>query len=386
MSDKILCVDDDPNILAGFQRQLRKQFALNTAAGGEQGLTLIRDHGPYAVVVADLHMPGLNGIQFLSRVRQDAPDTVRIMLTGNADLRQAVEAVNEGHIFRFLTKPCPASSLAQVLAAGVEQYRLVRAEKDLLEKTLRGSVQVLTEVLSLVNPLAFSRATRAHRLVRQLVAVLPVANAWPIEMAALLSQVGCVTVPESVLKKVYLKADIDPDERRMFEAHPQAGRELIGRIPRLEEVAAIVAYQEKRCDGQGPPDEDRQGQDLPLGARILKVALDFDSLELLGCTRTAALDRIRHRSGWYDPAVVDALERVLADEVQLTVRSVAVEELKCPMVLAADIFSGNGSLLVSKGQEITEPVLWRLRNYAARGIIAGPIQVVIPIHSGQTHG
>jgi response regulator RpfG family c-di-GMP phosphodiesterase len=379
MSNKILCVDDDPNILAGFQRHLRRQFAIDTAPGGEQGLAMIQAQGPYAVVVADLHMPGLNGIQFLSRVHQAAPDTVRIMLTGNADLQQAVQAVNEGHIFRFLTKPCPAQSLAQALAAGVEQYRLVVAEKELREKTLRGSVQVLTEVLSLVNPMAFSRASRAHRLVQQLVAELGVENAWPIEMAALLSQVGCVTVPESVLKKVYLKVDIDPEERRMFEAHPHAGHELIIRIPRLEEVAAIVAYQEKRFDGEGPPAEERRGHELPLGSRILKVALDFDSLELVGHTRSEALDRLRHRSGWYDPAVMDALERVLVGAAQLRVRSLTVPELKCPMVLAADVFLENGSLLVSKGQEITQPLLWRLQNFAARGLIRGPIQVLVPV-------
>ncbi len=378
MSDKILCVDDDANVRAGFQRQLRKQFTIDTAAGGEEGLAMIHGQGPYAVVVSDLHMPGLSGIQFLSRVRQAAPDTVRVMLTGNADLQRAIEAVNEGHIFRFLTKPCTPASLTQVLEAGVAQYRLVVAEKELLDKTLRGSVQALTEVLSLVNPLAFSRATRAHRLVQKLAAVLQVADPWPIEMAALLSQVGCVTVPESVLKKAYSKADMDPDERRMIEAHPRAGRELIDRIPRLEEVAAIVAYQAKRFDGEGPPADDLRGEALPLGARLLKVALDFDSLELLGCSRTEALDRLRHRAGWYDPAVVDALRQILLDERQVTTCWIPVRELKCAMVLAADVLKDNGSLLVSKGQEITPPLLWRLQNFAARGMIREPVQVVVP--------
>lgn len=378
MSDKILCVDDDPNIRAGFQRQLRKQFTIDTAAGGEEGLAMIQSQGPYAVVVSDLHMPGVNGIQFLSRVHQAAPDTVRVMLTGNADLQRAIEAVNEGHIFRFLTKPCTPASLTQVLEAGVAQYRLVVAEKELLDKTLRGSVQALTEVLSLVNPLAFSRATRAHRLVQKLAAVLQVADPWPMEMAALLSQVGCVTVPESVLKKAYSKVDMDPEERRMVEAHPRAGRELIGRIPRLEEVAAIVAYQAKRFDGEGPPADDVRGEALPLGARLLKVALDFDSLELLGHTRAEALDRLRHRTGWYDPAVVDALGQVLLDERQVTTCCISVRGLKCAMVLAADVLKDNGSLLVSKGQEITPPLLWRLQNFAARGMIREPIQVVVP--------
>jgi response regulator RpfG family c-di-GMP phosphodiesterase len=237
---------------------------------------------------------------------------------------------------------------------------------------------VLTEVLSLVNPLAFSRASRAHRLVQKLTSVLQVTNPWPVEMAALLSQVGCVTLPESVLKKVYSRVDVDPEERRMVDAHPQAGRELIGRIPRLEEVAAIVAYQAKRFDGEGLPADDLRGEALPLGARILKVILDFDSLELQGHARTEAMDRLHHRTGWYDPAVVDALRRALADERQLTTCWIRVRALKCAMVLAADVFRDNGSLLVSKGQEITPPLLWRLQNFAARGMIREPVQVVVP--------
>ena len=105
MSNKILIVDDDPNLLAAVQRQLRKLYAIETAIGPEEGLKAISEQGPFAVIVSDYRMPVMDGIQFLSRVRQLAPDSVRMMLTGNADLQTAVDAVNEGSIFRLLTKP-----------------------------------------------------------------------------------------------------------------------------------------------------------------------------------------------------------------------------------------------------------------------------------------
>src|SRR5438876_3981097 len=102
MSKKILCVDDEPNILQAYQRSLRKQFAIDTALGGAQALELIASQGPYAVIVADMQMPGMNGIEFLIQAAQKTPDTVRIMLTGNADQKTAVEAGNKGHVFQFL--------------------------------------------------------------------------------------------------------------------------------------------------------------------------------------------------------------------------------------------------------------------------------------------
>src|ERR1022692_2024409 len=111
MSEKILFVDDDPNLLASCERSLRRHFQIETAEGGEAGLAKLASRGPYAVVVADRQMPRMDGIEFLGAVRKRAPDTVRIMLTGNADLEGAIRVVNEGNIFRFLTKPCPPDLL-----------------------------------------------------------------------------------------------------------------------------------------------------------------------------------------------------------------------------------------------------------------------------------
>ncbi|MBD3337204.1 MAG: response regulator, partial [Candidatus Eisenbacteria bacterium] len=138
MTERILCVDDDVDILKGFQRLLRKEFKIDVAVGGAEALEILEEKGPYAVVVSDLRMPGMDGIQLLSRVRELAPETVRVMLTGKADTEAAIEAVNEGQLFRFLTKPCPVKRLSQALHAAIAQHRLLTAEKTLLERTLRG--------------------------------------------------------------------------------------------------------------------------------------------------------------------------------------------------------------------------------------------------------
>ena len=143
MTDKILFVDDDTNLLAAFRRQLRKQFHLETASGGREGLKLVEKNGPYSVIVSDFRMPNMDGIEFLSRVREIAPDTVRIMLTGNADLQAAIHAVNEGNIFRFLTKPCSADILGESLATGIAHYQHVMKEREYNQKTRYSMAQAM---------------------------------------------------------------------------------------------------------------------------------------------------------------------------------------------------------------------------------------------------
>src|ERR1700678_1843840 len=169
MSGKILFVHDGPAVLDGYKRMLHREFQVDTAVGGEQALATIQEHGPYAVVISDMRMPEMNGAQFLARVRATTPDTVRMLLTGYTDLNAAMDAVNEGNIFRFLTKPCEKEILATALTTGLVQYRLVTAEKELLEKTLMGSIKVLTDVLSAASPEAFGISMRIAHLVRYLV-------------------------------------------------------------------------------------------------------------------------------------------------------------------------------------------------------------------------
>jgi DNA-binding NtrC family response regulator len=138
MGANVLFVDDEAAVLSGYARTLHHEFQVDTALGGELGLKALAQNGPYAVVISDMRMPGMSGAEFLAGARRAAPETVRMLLTGNADLMTAIEAVNEGNIFRFLTKPCPKDVLVAAIEAGVEQHRLIRMEKDLLEQTLMG--------------------------------------------------------------------------------------------------------------------------------------------------------------------------------------------------------------------------------------------------------
>jgi len=386
MVEKILFVDDDPNILSAYQRQFRKQFIIETALGGDLGLAMIANHGPYGVIVADMRMPGMDGIQFLSKVRILTPDSVRIMLTGNADQQTAIDAVNEGNIFRFLTKPCPPEIISKALTAGIEQYRLITAEKELLEKTLIGSIKVLTDILTLVNPTAFGRASRVQRLVQTLSAELKVEKSWQIEIAAMLSQLGCITISEEILSKIYSGTNLTEQELQTFHAHPQIGSGLISSIPRLETIAAIIAYQEKRFDGSGISSDSKSGADIPLGARILKLALDFDSLVASGMNNAQAFTVIQERQGWYDQTIFIALKNVLTAENNYEVKFVMTNELKKNMILAEDIKTSSGNIILTKGHDITPLVRIRLINLVQTKSIKEPIKVFAPRFVSKSNG
>jgi CheY-like chemotaxis protein len=370
MLRRILCVDDEPNVLHAIERQFHKRFEITTALGPDPGLQEIAERGPFAVVVSDLRMPGMNGVQFLARVRQISPDSVRIMLTGEADFSAAIEAVNQGHIFQFLSKPCPAEMLGRALDAALEQHALIMAERELLERTLTGSVEVLSEILSLVNPPAFGRTLRIRRYVAHIATALGLPNRWQYELAAMLSQIGCVTVPSEILDKIHSAQPLDDNEKSIFASHSAVAHDLLVKIPRLELVANMVAAQ--RNAGNATNGSDPVG----IGAGLLRVAADFDEQIMRGGEIHAVLSKMR-AGGRYNPLYLSSLQEVHVEQAEAEARAINVAELRKGMLVNADVFSTKGLLLMAKGQEVTEATIARLMNCKRSVGVVEPISVLI---------
>jgi response regulator RpfG family c-di-GMP phosphodiesterase len=378
---KILFVDDEPNILAAFQRQLHKHFQVDTATGPAAGLAALQNWREYAVVVADMQMPEMNGVDFLVKVKSAAPDLVLMMLTGNADQATAVKAINRGNIFRFLNKPCPPEELVSALEAAVRQHELITAERELLEKTLNGSIKVLTEILALFDPIRFGHAEKLRYQVRQMAAALKLGQTWELEAAALLANIGHVTLPPELVLKARLGQPLSPREQQILERIPEVGSNLLAQIPRLDEVARIILYQGQRFDGSGFPPDKVAGEGLPVGARILKVLADLAQLEKKGVQRPAAIDEMRKRKDWYDPQMLNVVVNALCQEadergpIQGTTRLVTFLNLRIGDVLAADLVTKDGVLIISAGNRVTLPMMQRLRNFAALSGVKEPIHV-----------
>lgn len=381
MSTKILCVDDEANVLEGLQRTLRKRFQLDVAVGGAAGLLRLENDGPYAVVMVDMQMPEMNGIEFLRQATERWPDTVRLMLTGNADQHTAVEAVNHGHVFRFLNKPCEPDSLINALEATLRQYQLVTAERDLLERTLSGSVKLLTETLAMTDPAAFGRALQLRDAMRRFALHRKVPQTWDLELAAMLAPIGCLALPASVLQRSRDGLTLTGAEKDMLARVPETGGQLLAHIPRLEGVAQIVRYQQKNFDGSGHPNDAVAGCDIPLGARILRVLNDLHLLEERKVPRFKALDALRSCHGHYDPKVLESVAVYfdLARPAELLAtpdpRRVTLKELRVGHELTVGIHTRDGTLIVSAGTTLTQMHLEKVRNFAELSGIEEPLFV-----------
>ncbi len=382
MNNKVLCIDDDANILTGIQRNLRKQFDLDTAVGALAALKMIENECPYAVIVADMQMPSMNGVEFLNIVRQKYPDTVRVMLTGNADQKTATDAVNKGQIFQFLNKPCPPERLAEVLTGGIKHYRLITAERELLENTLNGSVKVLMEILSLSDPASFGRGQTVRDQARHVAQTLQIKSTWELDLAAMLCPIGCVSLPAELNQKVHAELDLTGAEKDAVARVPQVGHDLLSKIPRLEAVARIVLYQNKNFDGTGFPSDAVKGEEIPQEARILRALTDLAKLEARKIPRFKALEQLRQRHGNYDSRVLDAVatcfELTTGNQPETAVKSpVALDfpDLRAGHVLSANIVTKQDILIVGAGTKITPLILERLRNFASLSGLKLPIHV-----------
>ena len=367
---KVLLVDDDANLLAGLKRQLRKEYLVELATSGAEALEKLASDQGFAVVVSDMRMPEMDGVELLGTVAEKFPGPSRIMLTGNADQQTAMDAVNRGHVYQFLNKPCDDQQLKATLKAATEFHCAQKAEQELLEKTLAGSVMLLMDVVNCVNPVAYGRVCHMKDLAVEAATALGERNSWQVRIATLASSIGWIGIPESLAKRFHANAKLTEEENEIVCGHVDVAYELLHKIPRMEPVAKIVRLQDKRFDGGGYPVEEISGEKLPVGARILKV---LNAITPMGTNMYPSLERCKAlplENGAYDPAVVAVIQELLSradkgsdDASMIRVVEVSVVELLEGDVLEDDLFDMDGSLLLSAGHELSTIHLAKLQRH-----------------------
>ncbi len=374
MSRKILIVDDDRNILLGYQRVLGRDHQLETCLGGAEALERLSGHGPYAVLVADMQMPGMNGLELLKEVERRHPEVIRIMLTGNPDQQTAVDAVNEGHVFRFLTKPCTPMAMDLALRAGLRQHALEHAERELLDHTLTGALEVLTELLSSVDPVGFGPALVNRRRCGQVARALGSPDVWTVEVAALLAPLGRIALPPELREAVAAT----PGTQTLLSRVPDVGARLIQAIPRMQGVAEIIRFQARAYDGSDAPAGAPREEALPLGARILKAVSDFTMEEHHRHSRSVAMAELRLRKGAYDPRVLEAMARTftLLPDPPASPAMMALRDLGPGMVLAEDLRAESGGLVLPQGLRLGAGHLELLRSLPGVMLLQDPVAVL----------
>jgi len=386
-SEKILLVDDESKVLSALTRSLLEvdMGEIKIASNGMEALDVIKKMPDLAVIVSDYRMPGMNGIDFLAQAQKISPDTTRILLTGAADLEMAVDAVNRGSLFRFLIKPCSAEVFITAIRDGIRQNQLIRSERELLSKTLNGSIKVMVDILAVLNPDIFVQASRLRKLARELASAMELEDqSWEFELAALLSQIGAVTIPRNILVKWQTGGILDVAEREMIRTIPKMGKLLIKNIPRMENIAEAVGCQDCTFVGRITLDAP-SGENIPLLARVLKIIIDFDHFKDRSYTSTGAYQALIKRESEYDPHILDVFgKKVLKIEKQAAVkgsnarpgeREIYVDELKMGMVLTRDVVDKNGTMIVARDTIVTEVLMYKLINYFRSQSMVEPVYI-----------
>lgn len=367
MSGKILMVEAAANMLANTRERLCARFDMAFAVGVEEALKAVRAHGPFDVVLCDCKLGKKDGVTLLAAIKTAHPHTIGLLLAQRTELDLALGAVEDGKAFRAVLRPVSVESLIAHLAAGLEQHKLEIAEQSFLQETLHGSIQALTDVLSLANPAAFGRALRIRGLVHRLSKVLLIPQFWEVDMAAMLSHIGCVSLPKALLDKIAAGKDLAPDERKLFETHPTVGAGVLANIPRMALVSEIMKHQHARYDASPP-----------FGARVLKVVLDYDMLLNRGLPAAAIFTQMHGVKGVYDPDILRAFESTIPVDSGYTRRRVTMRDLKENMILEEDIVSVDGMLLLAKDAELNEANIYRLIESTRSFDIVEPVTVLVP--------
>ncbi len=366
---RILCVDDEPRVVEAMANALRRDYAVTIATSAAEAMALLA-HEDVEVILSDMRMPEMDGITLLARAKELKPEVPRILLTGQADMSAAASAIDDGQLFRLLTKPCELAELRGALAAAVEYHRLAAAERVLLEQTLHGSVAALIDILGMTNPIAFGRANRIRTRVSDLAGELQMSSRWQVEMAAMLQPIAYVTLPHETVEKLHHGHLLTADEKKMVSRLPNVTEQLLGRIPRLEDVRAILA-------GAGHAST-HDATLVELGAAVLRIANELEDLEMQGTPAREAVEIVRGRTEAHPARVMAAVVRLAhADVAPLEVREVSLAALRTGMVFVDDVKMASGALLVARGYEVTSGFLARVRNFPD-GALPGPLRVTVP--------
>ena len=358
---EVLCVDDEPQVLEGLKLHLKQRYVVHVASSGTEGLGLLRDNKNVSVILSDMRMPVMDGAKFLNAARTAAPDSVRMLLTGYTDMQSAMAAVNEGQIFRFISKPCPPDQLHAAFLAAVTQHRLIVAEKVLLQETLLGCVESLTKVLSLTKPSAFGRGLRLRNKVRAILQHLAWDEQWQLEAAAVLSQLGAVTLSEDVLARLNEGEGADESDREEYAASLDTSVQMLEAIPRLEPVIDILKYVSSSIRGKLGMDPNKS----PAGGKMLRIILDWDALEARGLGQAEALAKLSEEPATCDRELVEKLKILPAlGGAQSSVVNIKVRDLKPGMVLSQDLVRKNGVVILPRGFEIDRGLLAHIHAFA----------------------
>ena len=409
----ILFVDDEANILSSLKRLFRPQgYRIFTAESGAQGLEIMA-HETVDLVISDMRMPEMNGAQFLEKVREKWPETVRILLTGYAEIGATIEAINKGRIYRYISKPWEDNDITLIVKHALQQKILEREKQrleeltrrqneelknlnasleervkarteevrqtmgflevahDKLKKSFITSVRVFSNLIEMRNPSKSGHSRRVADLARTIAQNMGMsaAEVQDVFIAALLLDIGKIGLPDRLLDKPF--SGLTADERAEVVKCPIKSEMALMALDQLHGAAKLIRNHRERFDGTGYPDR-LSGLSIPLGARILALAGDYDTA-LMGAAFVKSMKPeeagllIQDGKGKrYDPAVVEVFMSELdkarsASSDAATELALRLDRIRPGMTLSRDLMSRTGEMLLSKEYVLNEQLIEQIR-------------------------
>lgn len=383
----ILFIDDNMDLIQDLAQHFFNKYNVVTAQDGEEGLKIIERQGPFAAVICNIKMPGMDGVTFLYKVRKLSPNTRRIIMSSVADHETLIRVINKARIYHFVQKPCPTAMLEMIMDKAVDRYRFISAQRDIIDQTINSVTQAYRDILAMTNPVAYSRSSRVASIVAQMAKQLSLANSWLYELAGMLSQVGCVRIPVETMEKVFTNQTLNSIDQKLLSEYPRWSYELVKDLPKMDMASEMILKQKE--DFTGPKlsvaptlsDEEKEAieagtmpkpepfdpylrenltefGDIKLrppnevGAELLKVAVDFETLISSGHDIEGAIEALKNRNKdtVYNPLIINTLSKIKLPEVQKKIIEIPINQLSKHMTFEHDVLSKCGALLARKGK------------------------------------
>lgn len=353
MSNKILFVDDDVTLLTTMERNLSLDFDVSIAAGGDAAIEIFQRDRSYSVVFVDMQMPKRNGIQTIAALREINPDAVFVMLTGNQDQSTAIEAINEGHVFRFLNKPCEISEVKAAIEVAQKQHNLIIAERELLEGTFTGSISLMTDIIEMNGSGQIDTGRMAESL-QVLAKSAQLEIGWEEKAGARIFLVGVTMLSKSDALDFATLDPVDSTHLAIFSRICRTSASMVQKIPRLGWIADVLRT--VPSTEQYSHSDDR----ADAAAALLRVVFYWNLLTCRGLSADEATTTINKIMPNMNDRLLQGLSMLPDNQDIHAMTSVAIGELEEGMIMKEDIRSASGDRLVAGGRRLTAPMIENL--------------------------
>ena len=367
---RIMAVDDNPDNLKLLEDMLRDRgYEVRSFPRGRLALSAI-DREPPDVILLDINMPEMNGYEVCERLKSDQQHSgiPVIFLSALNATDDKVRGFRAGGV-DYISKPFQFEEVQARVETHIKLRRAQQAEHDLLEKTLGGAVRALWELVQLSSPLLSLWSQSVRDIVRWVMKRTETADAWQYELAATLSLIGCITLPDDIVERAYHGEVLAFEEARMFRAHPESASQLLSNVPRLEIVREMISGQLDH-DDKAVPDRALKG------ARMLRLALEVNRRIQRGAKPQTLASELRPLKR-FDDRMLDALEGYSPSQMEFEIRRLPVHQLTPNMVLEKDLRDGN-LLIFKAGTVLTTTWVERIRNFARTRCLEETLEVRVP--------